>query len=60
MQSMKTAVHTVRHLFECQANPTTLTPESLWKDPIEAATFLQLDEVYYVYVLYYVYEVYYV
>ena len=35
--------HDTSHLFCCPANPTSLTTESLWNDPVEAATFLKLD-----------------
>ena len=35
--------HTTIHLFQCPANPTNLTPASLWDDPVEAARFLGLD-----------------
>ena len=34
----------VPHLFNCQANPTPLTPRDLWINPKEAAAFLRLDE----------------
>lgn len=37
-------VHTVRHLFHCPANPTQLTPQSLWTDTVEVAAFLQLED----------------
>jgi len=35
--------HTTNHLFNCPADPTDLTTESLWNDPLAAATFLGLD-----------------
>ena len=35
--------HDTRHLFNCSKNPTQLDVTSLWKSPIEAATFLDLD-----------------
>ena len=35
--------HTTRHLFECTQRPTTLTPMSLWTDPVGAASFLGLE-----------------
>ena len=31
------------HLFNCPSNPTQLSPESLWQDPIAAAKFLRLE-----------------
>ena len=31
---------TTRHLFECPANPTTLSVEDLWINPVTASTFL--------------------
>jgi hypothetical protein len=34
--------HTTKHLFECSAKPTNLTPKDLWLQPIETATFLGL------------------
>lgn len=34
--------HDTRHLFECPRRPTTLTPESLWTEPVAAAAFLEL------------------
>jgi len=34
--------HTTDNLFECQANPTTLTTRILWEDPPAAADFLGL------------------
>ena len=37
------ADHSTNHLFNCPSNPTTLTTESLWTDPIKAAQFLQLE-----------------
>ena len=36
------AHHDTKHLFECPANPTSLTTESLWTKPQEAAAFLGL------------------
>ena len=33
-------VHTVRHLFNCTEHATTLTPESLWTEPVKTASFL--------------------
>ena len=38
------APHDTVHLFNCQSNPTTLTPLDLWRNPREAAAFLKLDE----------------
>ena len=38
--SCGTGVHTVSHLFNCPAHVTTLTPESLWTEPVETASFL--------------------
>lgn len=35
--------HDVNHLFDCRANPTRLTPTSLWTHPAEVAQFLGLD-----------------
>ena len=35
--------HATAHLFACRANPTYLTPTSLWSSPIEAANFLKLE-----------------
>ena len=35
--------HTTPHLFECPANPTELTPESLWTQPTLAAQVLGLE-----------------
>ena len=37
------ADHSTNHLSNCSSNPTTLTTESLWTDPIKAAQILQLD-----------------
>jgi hypothetical protein len=34
--------HTTNHLFNCPANPTTLTPRDLWLRPLECARFLNL------------------
>ena len=34
--------HDTQHLFDCQANPTDLKPDSLWNDPAVAAEFLNL------------------
>ena len=39
----QTGPHTTSHLFNCPANPTVLTPESLWSQPILAAHVLGLD-----------------
>ena len=33
---------TTAHLFNCSANPTTLTTRTLWEDPPAAAAFLDL------------------
>uniref|UniRef100_A0A8D8WGE2 Uncharacterized protein n=2 Tax=Cacopsylla melanoneura TaxID=428564 RepID=A0A8D8WGE2_9HEMI len=38
-----TAEHTVQHLFQCPAKPTTLTPESLWTNPVGVAAFMELE-----------------
>ena len=35
--------HDTPHLFNCPADPTTLTPMSLWKEPRRAAEFLGLE-----------------
>ena len=35
--------HDVEHLFACPNKPTTLTPLSLWTNPREVATFLDLE-----------------
>ena len=35
--------HDTAHLFACRANPTDLTPTSLWSSPVEAANFLKLE-----------------
>jgi hypothetical protein len=35
--------HDVHHLFNCPMKQTTLTVESLWKNPVEAAKFLNLQ-----------------
>ena len=35
--------HDTAHLFACRANPTVLTPDSLWSSPVEAANFLKLE-----------------
>ena len=35
--------HNTAHLFTCPANPTNLNIESLWTQPLAAATFLNLD-----------------
>ena len=37
--------HDVRHLFSCPGNPTTLTTDSLWSSPIEAANFRNIIDV---------------
>ena len=37
------ADHSTNHLSNCSSNPTTLTTESLWTDPIKAAQIRQLD-----------------
>ena len=37
------APHTTNHLFDCPANPTVLDVTSLWKKPLEAARFLDLQ-----------------
>ena len=37
------APHTSNHLFDCPANPTVLDVTSLWKKPLEAARFLDLQ-----------------
>ena len=34
--------HTANHLFECPANPTPLTAEDLWINPLKVAEFLDL------------------
>ena len=34
------APHTVRHLFECEAHPTTLSLEDLWTHPVEVASLI--------------------
>ena len=34
--------HTCHHLFNCHYNPTDLTVESLWTNPMDVATFLGL------------------
>ena len=39
----ETHPHTTEHLFSCRANPTDLTPLSLWAQPRAAATFLGLE-----------------
>ena len=36
--------HTTNHLFNCQIKPTDLSSEDLWKNPLFAAGFLDLDE----------------
>ena len=36
--------HTTQHLFDCAANPTDLTVDALWKQPVEASTFLRLED----------------
>ena len=36
--------HTTNHLFNCQIRPTDLSSEDLWKNPVLAAGFLDLDE----------------
>ena len=36
--------HDSSHLFNCPANPTTLTPKDLWKQPKKCADFLHLIE----------------
>ena len=33
--------HTVRHLFQCDSHPTTLTPTDLWRRPETALRFLR-------------------
>ena len=38
----KTEVHDTVHLFNCTANPTTLTPTDLWTNPVQVAYFLKL------------------
>ena len=35
--------HTTNHLFDCPANPTSLSPDALWHDPVSAADLLGLD-----------------
>ena len=35
--------NTTNHLFNCPSNPTHLTSSALWKDPVAAAEFLNLD-----------------
>ena len=36
--------HTTQHLFDCAENPTDLTVDALWKQPVEASTFLRLED----------------
>ena len=36
--------HTTNHLFNCQIKPTELSSKDLWKNPVLAAGFLDLDE----------------
>ena len=38
------AVQSTKHLFNCPANPTTMTVEDLWKNPVQASLFLELDK----------------
>ena len=33
--------HTTAHLFSCQAKPTTLTPEDLWRRPVLVAALIE-------------------
>ena len=33
--------HTTKHLFQCDAVPTTFTVSDLWKNPVSVASFLQ-------------------
>ena len=35
--------HSTSHLFDCPSNPTQLSAESLWRDPIAAAKLLRLE-----------------
>jgi hypothetical protein len=35
--------HDTPHLFDCLANPTSLTVIDLWTNPVEAANFLKID-----------------
>ncbi|KAI5726007.1 hypothetical protein M8J77_022717 [Diaphorina citri] len=36
------APHDTNHLFNCPANPTSLTPFDLWTSPAKVASFLEL------------------
>ena len=36
--------HTTQHLFDCAENPTDLAIDALWKQPVEASTFLRLED----------------
>ena len=38
-----TSPHTTRHLFDCPARPTDLTPLSLWTDSVKVTKVLELD-----------------
>ena len=38
--SCSVEVHTSSHLFSCVCHPTSLSPLSLWDDPLRAASFL--------------------
>ena len=35
--------HSTSHLFDCPSNPTQVSAESLWRDPIAAAKLLRLE-----------------
>ena len=38
------SVHTTVHIFSCPSNPTTLSGEDVWLDPVEVAQFLNKEK----------------